>query len=77
MAQHLLIQVSHHFVQATHANHCLQRYRLVLPKCQQAKILCRPPGGTPLLPSDRPLPYPMFQGLSPDSSQLATRHHAL
>jgi len=48
MTQYLLIQVLNHCVQTTHANHCLQPYRLALPKRRQATILCRPPGGTPL-----------------------------
>jgi len=39
VAQHLLIHVSHHCVQPTHTNHCLQRYRLVLPKRRQAKMV--------------------------------------
>ncbi|QCE10731.1 hypothetical protein DEO72_LG10g1962 [Vigna unguiculata] len=51
-------------------NHCLQHCRLALPKRRQAKILCRPPGGTPLTPGAKPHPNPLFQSLSPGGSPL-------
>jgi len=37
MAQHLLIQVSHHCLKATHTSHRLHHYRLTRPKRCQAK----------------------------------------
>jgi len=35
------------------------------------------PSGTPLLPGARPIPDPLFQGLSPGGSHLVARRHAV
>jgi len=55
----------------------LQHDHLAQPKCRQAKKLCRPPGGTPMPLGTKPLPDPLFQGLSPGGVYLAARRHTV
>jgi len=73
MTQHLLIQVSHHCVQATHASYFLQRHRLAQPKRRQAQTTW----WDILAARRQTFPDPLFQGLSPGGSHLATRCHTL
>jgi len=39
--------------------------------------MCRLPSGTPLPPSARPFPNPLFHGLSPGGAHIAARRHTL
>jgi len=76
MAQHLLIQVEHHYLKATYISHNLQHYRLTQPKHRQAKPT-QTAWRVTFAARHQATPRPTVSRTSPGGAHFAARCHKL